>query len=337
MGMRMWFPTRHLTTDALPLLSTDIILNDKDINSTVKVYTSYENNIHSVSNIILTMHITNDIDNGIDSLKGATRFIKNLNAAICQKADNDKSKGLIVYCGATLSALGLCMMKLQKTFFLPTFFLTSSTEGTCCWEPYKDQNGGIHNVKFVINLSEYWSRAIVINDTQTEYSQEKEVLLSCYNLYEYEQDKYNEANNTLYVHLKVKNNFEYKPEKMDFRSKPENTLNYDEWMSSRTGEIHRITEITCKQLYDQCNNLLERINKNFTIEHGNQHKDDPKEATKTTAPSKPIISQQHKIVNEINKKPEYNRRYPLCTLIFMSGIAAIVALSLFLKKGGYAL
>src|SRR5205085_6437722 len=143
-NMGTYFPTRHLTMDAIPILSAKITLNQSTIDDTFRLYTSHNNHVHSVTNIVLAMHITDDIDdknNSIDSLKGVTSFIKKLNAAVCQQARNNKSKGLTVYRGATISPIGLCIMKVKKKFFLPTFVSASSSEEACYWDP------NIHNVK----------------------------------------------------------------------------------------------------------------------------------------------------------------------------------------------
>src|SRR5581483_6887315 len=207
-NMGVWFPTRHLTADAHSLLSDKIILTQEEIDDTARLYTSHNNNIHSVVNIALAMHITDDINqtnnnNGIDSLKAVTHFIQRWDAAICQQAQNNKSKGLTVYRGAMLSPIGLFIMKMKKIFFLPTFLSTSSSEKACYWDPYVEQpdldslainRQYIHNVKFVIDLSKCWNKAAVIEKHQTEYPEEEEVTLSCYNLYEYIREEYNENN-----------------------------------------------------------------------------------------------------------------------------------------------
>src|SRR5690606_34904258 len=103
------------------------------IDDIFKLYTEHKNYIHSVINIALTMHITDDIENqsSLSHLRGIPHYIKNLHQAICYQSAKDPVDIKTVYRGATMSALGLFMMKMKKIFYLPNFVSASLDEKSC--------------------------------------------------------------------------------------------------------------------------------------------------------------------------------------------------------------
>lgn len=229
-----FFSTRRLTADAEPILKPWTAQERKEytdptkkfsavsneVDRVISQYTENKNYVHTILNFALNAHI-------LDALPALTPAIRNLRNAIIEQGP--KYKGL-VYRGSIASPMEITMMVHKKIFFIPSFVSTSMDEDSCYWNPLSGPDpAGKHNVKFVIDTSEFPDHSTIIQDHQSPYK-EKECLLACYNLYEYQRHEYTEADQTFRVYLKVKNPHNYVPQ---IDEELENDL--PNWLRKRPG------------------------------------------------------------------------------------------------------
>jgi hypothetical protein len=92
-----------------------------------------------------------------------------------------------VYRGALHSPLEIFSFLFKHRFFIPSFVSTSKDYGSYFWKPFVDekQAGSFQNVTFEIDLSGYHERSTIIQEHQTKYKSEQEILLAGYNLFEW--------------------------------------------------------------------------------------------------------------------------------------------------------
>lgn len=80
-------------------------------------------------------------------------------------------------------------MAFKKKFYIPSFVSTAWDPKSTFYKPFpqKDKNysESYQNIFIEIDLTEYPNRSTILRDNQSVMIDEKEVLLSCYNIYEY--------------------------------------------------------------------------------------------------------------------------------------------------------
>lgn len=135
----------------------------------------------------------------VDMIKGKwAQYAKELKS--CIGWQTPKYSGL-VFRGALHSPLEIFMMSFKRRFYIPSFTSTSMYPETMILEPCPDDpdpKRGYQNVIFEIDTSEYPNFSTIILPHQSPYN-EKECLLSCYNIFSWQGFRINK-----WVHPKTK-------------------------------------------------------------------------------------------------------------------------------------
>lgn len=81
------------------------------------------------------------------------------------------------------------MMAFKKKFYIPSFVSTTWNPKSVFYEPFpqtdKDYSKSYQNIFIEIDLTEYPNRSTLLRSNQSVMTDDDEVLLSCYNIYEY--------------------------------------------------------------------------------------------------------------------------------------------------------
>lgn len=235
-----YIPTRRLTSDTPPLLRPwtpeemaqyiDPYSHYDEVNRALKQYTENKNYVYSVLNFALSAHATT-------ALPVLIPAIRNLRNAIIHQ--QEKYRG-IVYRGSVASASEVFWMIHKGTFYLPSFISTSTEESSAYWEPIDfstNEMRGRHNVMYVIDTREFPDYSTLIKDHQSNY-EEKENLLACYNLYEFQRYEYSAEDGKFRVYLKLKDPTEHQP-KID--QVLERAIS--RWVTKHSGENNRTRQV----------------------------------------------------------------------------------------------
>jgi hypothetical protein len=114
--------------------------------------------------------------------KESVEIIKKLKAVIGWQTP--KWQGLC-YRGALHSPLELFLMLHKGTFYIPSFLSTAIAWNGMLYNPYKEGtcNFQTQNIVVEIDTSEYPNYSTIIQPDQTDFANEEENLLSCFNIY----------------------------------------------------------------------------------------------------------------------------------------------------------
>ncbi len=219
--------------------------------------------MYSILNLLLGAHVTHAMDpdnHPLGTLNIAEEAIRNIRNAVIYQTPKHRGK---VYRGTVASPIEVFMHAYKGTTFFPHFVSTSLDKTKMYWAPYQDdteleKSRGIHNVRQVIDTSEFPDYSTIIQEHQSPYfEEERENLLACYNLLEFQKCKYDKMKNLFSTYYKVKNPAEHVVQ--EYNPLIHKMLN--EWMKKR-GEISRTKRMSCAQIANSVSLLFESYDRN---------------------------------------------------------------------------
>jgi hypothetical protein len=144
----------------------------------IRAYTAQHPIVYPLININLAFDASKEVQDRIlpGQTIGSSEFIKKLKC--CIGSQYPKHKG-ICWRGTSLNPVELLMMFLKVCFYIPSFVSTSLDRKVALKPPFKG------NVLFEIDTSEFNEFSTIIQSYQTNYPEEKECLISCYNIYKW--------------------------------------------------------------------------------------------------------------------------------------------------------
>lgn len=173
-----------------PIQKRNEIVESKYRDKVFNLYTYHDSRFYQRVNIFLALdsrfdkfHNENEVYYG--------EYIKQLKC--CIGWQNPKHKG-IVYRGAKLTPFELYSYKFKDIFYIPSFVSTSIDKNISL----KEFKG---NVLIEIDITKENRFSTIIQKQQTNYPEEKECLISCYNIYKFKEISFNK--NDDYVILKL--------------------------------------------------------------------------------------------------------------------------------------
>jgi len=179
----------------------------------------------------------------------------------------------LVYRGALHSPLEIFIMSFKRRFYIPSFTSTAVNPNRLLFNPFPDSNAdsktAYQNIIFEIDTSNFPNFSTLIQTHQTQYPDETECLLSCYNIYSWQGFRVNKFNvpktnisvNVGIVSLKVEVYEQYHDLDTASIVGPNNGL--DETWLGRRGEVVRTREMTASVLNNNLGKLWDSYDRTF--------------------------------------------------------------------------
>jgi len=171
------------------------LVSKESMDKIFKYYTSSPNWFCTKVNILLGLDTNfekKDKDTGL--IYGD--YIKQLKCCIGWQGKTKNFSG-IVYRGAFLSPIEIYAYRFKDTFYIPSFVSTSIDINVATKSPFKG------NVLIKIDISKENKFSTIIQNDQTIYPDEKECLLSCYNIYHFKNVYYDKSKDYVVMELET--------------------------------------------------------------------------------------------------------------------------------------
>lgn len=194
-----------------------------------------------------------------------SNYVKQLNHCIIYQTPKFSGK---VYRGALHCPMEIFIFAFKQKFYIPSFTSTSISFEHCFWDPWDDKKTqkNLQNIMFEIDISNYNTRSTLIKPHQTRY-EEKECLLSCYNIFEWAGYTYDAKANIPLVKLRLLSYEEYHDtEKGCLRDTRHGDIPVI-WLEKR-GEIPRTRNMSPEQMDFNLKQLFESYHRNCRRERG---------------------------------------------------------------------
>lgn len=171
------------------------IVESKYKDKIFNLYTFHDSRFYSRINILLALDSNFEkFDNQNEVYYG--EYIKELKCCIGWQKPKYTGK---VYRGANLSPLELYTYYFKDKFYIPSFVSTTTDKNIALKPPFKG------NVLIEIDLCKEFRFSTLIQNQQTKYPEEKECLISCYNIYKFKDISFNKNDNYVIMKLETVN------------------------------------------------------------------------------------------------------------------------------------